>query len=793
MAGYAPSGGAGATNRTRGTWSWVNVQTVTRPLRTTPNKSKGQNYDATCGRYYIGLQQESQFNRFRQCYATNVAYTLGQWGEQEDVKLFLKDKQRSTTRVAFTHAMVQPILTRLRGAADNISVSPIAEVATQFAKTRKEEDLARALAMSLASRGSDAVAAAFAPMGISPDEEQTRMFHENIYQDELVVAITSLMKMQDVKNRMSDMKRDIAKSVALSGLAAWHCSQVGEDLVWDLCEPDEVGWDPSAIRSDFADAEYVFTCPLMSVQAIAEKFQPKADDIQALDSWANTNSSGYNQNGWPQRQPRVFTVYYTDWIHVERGYVMDGDEMTFVTINEADPDSRDGEPTWTDDDLVDPPENEYTVDWTDSEWQNRKVRRWCQVTRYVSLIPWEYLPGAINGRVDGKDGEVTVKPYNERIKEADGRRLTSILSPTGDMILDSGICKLQETNPDHTYMKGFPLKFTTWAYVAGNVIAPLTAAISPQRVMNQITSDLMYRLRKAGHNSVAVDTDALAGSTMTEQEILFALKEGDPVNLKGALTGGLNNAVRDIDTSPGTSFYQAFSLIPQIKQMVESSVGVYEQNYGAPGSANQLVGTLQLQLQQAGVMQQPFFAAIADLYRQAHQFNAQAGKQFFTRRPWLLRQMVGDAGADTLELCKNLQNEQFRIRVDLTVNSAEMKTIADNQIIPMRMQMGLLDAQTAAELMGQSFPTDVDRASRRYVKQAALAAQQQAKQQEQQQMMMAMAQEQANIDQQEMELAKMENADKQTMEKIQGKLLQPAAQAESEWLKPPDPSKSTPL
>ncbi|WP_178118963.1 hypothetical protein, partial [Pseudomonas sp. FSL A6-1183] len=57
---------------------------------------------------------------------------------------------------------------------------------------------------------------------------------------------------------------------------------------------------------------------------------------------------------------------------------------------------------------------------------------------------------------------------------------------------------------------------------------------------------------------------------------------------------------------------------------------------------DQLVGTLQLQLQQAGVMQQPFYAAIADLYRQQNQFYAQAGKQFYSRMPWILEQMTGE-------------------------------------------------------------------------------------------------------------------------------------------------------
>ena len=784
--GVVGNGGGGwVANGTRGYWSWVNVQTVVRPPRTTPNDKKDENYDAACARYYIGQQQESSVNLFRQCYATNVRYAMegpGAWGEEEDIKVFLKDQGRSTSKVAFNNPLIGPILTRLRGAADNLSVSPSAQTATQYAITRKEEDLARALAMSQAARASSVVADAFAPMGISPNEEETIAFHENTYQDQLVIAINSIMKMISVKNGLDDFKMEVAKHLALSGLCAWHCSPQGNDLVWELCEPDEVGWDPAAIRPDFADGSYVFTCPLMDVSDIAEKFQPKENIIRELDAWSNLNPSGFNQPGWPQIKPRVFTTYFRDIQYVERGYVIEDGEPTYVTINQPDRDSRDGKPKYTDKDLISPPENQWTAAWTDEEWNAKKQKRHVQVVRYCSCIPWEYLPGAITNGVS----------FNERVKGKNlDPKIAGMVSPTGDVVLASGLYPLQESNPDDTYNKGFPLKFTSWSYIAGNVVAPLTAAISPQRVMNQLTSDLMFRLRKAGHKSVAIDTDAMAGSTMSEEEILYALKEGDAVNIRGSLVGGLQNAVRDIDSSPGTSFYQAFQLIPGIKQVAESATGVYEQNYGAPGSANQLVGTLQLQLQQAGVMQQPYYKSIALLYKQVHQFNAQAGKQFFCRRPWILKQMVGDVGYFTLKLSEDLQNEQFRIEIELVPNTAEMRTLVDNQIIPMRMQMGLLDAQAAAELLGRAFPSDVDRACREYVKKAAMAQAQMAQQQQQAMMAQGLAAEKQAIDDQEMQLAQLEQKSSMEAAKLQQKMAQPSIQAEAEWLKPQEQTSTT--
>jgi ABC-type uncharacterized transport system permease subunit len=113
-----------------------------------------------------------------------------------------------------------------------------------------------------------------------------------------------------------------------------------------------------------------------------------------------------------------------------------------------------------------------------------------------------------------------------------------------------------------------------------------------------------------------------------------------------------------------------------------------------------------------------------------------------------------------------------------------MRNIVDNQMIPMRMQMGLLDAESAANLMGRAFPADVDAAQRRYIKRQAIVAQQQAEQAQQQQMAMAAAQEQQNIDQQESELAQMELQERMNQQKIMGKLAQPMVSAEAKWMEP---------
>ncbi|TXH53065.1 MAG: hypothetical protein E6Q97_14045 [Desulfurellales bacterium] len=764
----------------RGYNPWIGIQTVIRPSRLLSDAEKDEDYDNRCARYYISSQIASQVNNQRLQYYVNSAYAAGQrWGEDEDVKLFLGEGQDTTSRVALRLDVVQPMLTRIRGMADNLSTTPHVISSTRFAKRRKEDDLMRKVLMSQAAQAGPAMAAAYGQVGISPNEEQVMQQHDANWTDEFAKAVEMLIKGISDYNELDKQKKDIAKSIALSGIAAMHPSIQGTRVVWELCDPSEVGFDPSCIKGDLSDAEYVYTCPIMEVPNIAERWQPKRKQIEEIDRFPRLQAGSLGMTNWVQNKPRVFTVYWDDLQYVERGYVNDNGEVRYVTLNKKVKDPGLGDKVWTEADLVEVPDNDFTSTWTNQEIAERKQRRYASVVRYCSLIPWEYLPGGYTDRL----------PYNRR-NELDPSKRT-LVSSCGDLVLDRGIYKWQEADPDDTYKRGKPLKLSTWLLIAGNPIAPLSAAISPQRVANQVTSDLMWRLRQAGNKSVAIDTDAMAGSTMDQGDIFNALKEGNPVDLKGAIVGGLQNAVRDIDTSPGNSFYQMFSLLPQIKQFSEAATGLYEANFGAPQGQDQLVGAFQLQLQQAGVMQQPLNAAIASTIEQVHQWNAQAGRQFMINFPNVLSQLAGDMGAEVLIQAGNSQLEQFRVEVIMTSDMEKQRLIADMQTIPTLLQMGMLDPQTAAKLLGRATQYDAYREAEKFTAQMALAQQQQQEAAAMAQQQQNMAIEDAALREEENKLAEQEAKMGMESAKLQQKLMQPMAQAESEWLKPPQETQPT--
>lgn len=765
-------------NRGNQVWTWIPLAYLQPPSMTIPESQKDSAYHSSWTRYFLSRQYATWINTFRQNYAANMEYAIdNRWGEDSDVRVFLGDGPAMTSRIPFRSPLMSPMLTRMVGAVDNISITAKAEPATQyFAQARKEAKLQERMNLSFVASQGPAVAQAFAPMGVSPDEQETEQLFDMSYQDHVTRGANSLMSMLSLRNGIDQTKRPAAAFMALSGLAAFHNFINGSNIETELCEPREVGWDSSSMRPDVSDGQFMYVCPLMDVGAIAERWAPKADIIKALDFWSRMLPGGYNFNaGWPQSRPRVFTNYWKDFKKVDRGYVMKDEQIMFCTINEKNPDT--GEIEYTDADLISPPQNRYTQSWTPAEIAAKKQSRYIQVLRYCVMIPWEYLPG---GYTKGQAYSNNLKPTRPPDPSMPN------VNVAGDIVLDYGEFPLQEADPDDVFSVKFPIKISTWRNLGGNIVAPMTAARDPQRWINQITSDVAWRLRKAGGKSMIIAKEALADSNYDEQEAIMAMKEGDPMVLSASQLGGLQNASGAIDGSPGQGVFNALGMLPQAKAIAESSIGVYESNYGAPQGQDQLVGTMQLQLQQAGVMQQPYYASIADLYRQQNQFYAQAGKQFYSRMPWILEQMTGEEDMAALMETKDMQLEQFRVKIDISMDTRQLRLITDQQIIPGLMQLGMLDPVTAAQLLGRSIPDDVYAAARKYTKEAAMAAQQaqQAAQQQAQQQQMEM--EAANIDDQEAQLAKSMADDRIKEQANMIKATSPYRQSEAQWLKPPE-------
>lgn len=761
-------------------WPWLTIGAVTRPLNTTPKNKKDEAYDARCGRYYLGNILQQYRDSYIREYAANRNLAINgpsSWGSTEAIRELLGSTDNPTGRLALKYAIMQPMHTRLVGTGSGISVAAKAQATTSNVFVRKENAMYQALLRTYAAQEGPNIAEAMAPTGATPNEEETLSAFENLWTDPYARTMTDLVTAIGKRQKLEQKLAKISSHVALSGVGAVHIFPNGNYLEAEVCEPGEVGWDTSAIRPDFSDGEFCYHARLMSVQQIAEQYQPAKAKVEAIDIWAAQQSAQLNntQNiGWPQRRPRVFTVYYRDLDYVEFGYVMQDGEVTYAPINRVAPGTAEAQ--YTDKDLVDPPDDEYTKVWTPSELKMKKQVRAIQVLRYVTMIPWEYLPGALTRGTAGADIRAFEKAAPDIMKRSNGETIVQMLSPTGDLVLESGEYPLQERDPDNVFGVSFPIKFASWMYLSGMVIAPLSCIRDIQSVMNATLSDMMFRMSRAEVPTTVFDDSAVVAAGVRVEEAARNLKEGKSFGMRGALVGGIQNAIASVGTALDARFYQMFNILDQLYMMAQNTTGIYDQNFGAPAGADALVRVKELQSRQSGVMLKPFIDAVGNVIEQVYQFDAQAGKYFFSKRPWALKQMVGDKGAEAIILSQDFTDEQFRVEIVLTADAEQRRELA-NQMVLQDMQMGLLDQQEAAQLRGRALPEDVYEAERRFTKRMAEAAKMQQQQQQQAMEQQLIAQQQASIDEEEKQLAQEATEAGLEQEKLQRKSAQPMMQA----------------
>ena len=110
-----------------------------------------------------------------------------------------------------------------------------------------------------------------------------------------------------------------------------------------------------------------------------------------------------------------------------------------------------------------------------------------------------------------------------------------------DVVLASGEYEWGETNPSQQESVNFPIMRCALMNISGMIVSPLTAAQTPQRVMNIVTSDVIHRLSRSGGRSPVFDKRALAGQSV--KKVAIDLKEGDPIQVDSIHAGSVSNAI----------------------------------------------------------------------------------------------------------------------------------------------------------------------------------------------------------------------------------------------------------
>lgn len=684
-------------------WPWVSISPDERkPLSWDDSKKTVDGYDLPNMRYYMGRNYGNYYDFMRACSVVNEAFVTGRlWGLRADFNSFLMDEGVTNTRQPFIFPLSQTMNTRLIGKLSRISINGKVEPIGQYATTKKEEAMARAVVMSMAAQAGPEVAKVMQEQGVSADPIKAREETEMSFVDPLQKATNMLLSGIAARNKYDEMRKHVGQNVNVSGMGCTHAFTNGSHYDWEVVDSRYVFYDVAAKRPDASDGAFCgFFKFWSSISAIAEAFNLDKAKVERLEAmvraYAPTSTDGTTAK-WPAGCPVTATGYYRDGRYIKRGFIEGPDGPELVSVDTINPDTE--KPYYTEADLIDPPQTEFT-----RNWKGKTMTRFYEYVRWIVFIPHELMPN--------KQG---AKP-EEKI---------------GDFVVTGGEYPLQECDPDHEAGVSFPLKMATWMNVGGFVVAPLTAVMSPQRIINQLTSDIVWRMSKSRSQTVFFDKKALASANMTIKQALIAYKRGDPLYGDTVHIGGAQNAVQNIGGGLDPNIFKEWELLQGFIRVAEDATGLYAQNSGAPGSANQLVGVKEMQERQEDTMTRQYFACIQSLFEQMYQFDAQAGRRFYIKHPWTLVDMVGSEGAKVLTQTKYSDLLQFRMKAALTMNPEELKQTANMMIL---QEGGLLDRKlitpiSAGKLLGKSYPEEVWPYVERDTQEMAMAQEAMAKEQ----------------------------------------------------------------
>ena len=679
-------------------WPWPTITPDDRrPLTTDEGAKTVEGYDLPNARFYMGRDYGAYYNFMRACTVVNEAFASGRmWGLRADYNSFLMDQGVTNTRQPFIFPLTQTMNTRLLGKLARISINAKAEPIGQYASSGRDRAMLKATVMSMAAQAGPEMASMMDGMGVSPDAEKTRNDIGTNFQDPLQKATNLLLASIAARNDYEAMRKHIGQNVNVSGMGAVHACVNGSHYDWEVIDSRYVFYDVNSKKPDASDGAYCgFFKFWSSPAALCEAHNLPKEKLKQLDDMVKAYAamgSDMASVKWPAGCPVTATCYYRDGRYVKRGFIQGPNGPELVSVDTINPDT--GKPFYVEADLIDPPESEFT-----RNWKGKTDTRFFEYLRYIVFVPHELMP-----KTAGSDAKAM------------------------DFIVAGGEYELQEVDPDHEARVKFPMKMGTWMNIGGFVVAPLTAVMSPQRIINQVTSDIVWRMSQAGTQVPFFDKKALASGNMTIKQALVAYKRGNPIYGDTVHVGGAQNAVQMIGGGLDPNIFKQWELLQGFMRIAEDATGLYSQNSGAPGPANQLVGVKEMQEQQEDTMTRPYFACVQGLYEQMHQFDAQAGRRFYIKRPWILEDMVGTEGAKVLTQTKYNDLLQFRLKTVVAMNPEAQREAANNMILMQGglLDRGLLDPVSAGRLLGKSFTDDLWPAIETYTQEAAIAQQRQA-------------------------------------------------------------------
>lgn len=659
-------------------------------------KNKDEEYHIKFARYCVGQANNQYQTSFVDKVMKNKNFYKGnQWIENEDLDSFFKDDtDQSRNRIKMTKNIIRPMIEQYRGNAIRMGINFRVKSISPQAINRRENKLAEALHFSKIANdknnpwGQDMKKG----MAIGDSEGETRTIFENLYIDKYVEKMNYLLDYVAERNEFQDKQVRIAEELGLSGLAVMHEYEYSGHHQFEVVKSENFFFDRSAKNYDLTDSEFMGEVIYMNVSEIFEQYQDIKDhQREAIENYAkqyrkaaietsgasNSKSGQSNQFNNSGKVP-VFKCFWKDGDVFEYGYVLDEFGYEYLTKINFTYEGED-KPRYTDKDLI----------RSNSERAKRllgdklKRRLHIDTLRMAVFIPQEIMSLG--------NSTYANKKFN-------------------DVMLEYGVVPYQETeNLDFDSVK-FPYKCYCWGYIDGEVLSPIDDAINPQRFINRMLSVTENQINNSRGSGTVID-----GTMVTDQaEVLRNMNQSKPIliNAKGR---GIQNAIGQYDSTVKQGTMVLFNIIDAVGKLTQDVTGVNEALKGESTGSDQLVGVTQLLIQRGSLMQEPFYNAITQIYKQCYQSVATRGKRIYADNERNIAMATGDEGMEVIKITKDMKLEDFRCFVKRQ-NQDEMLVESGNQMLMVLFQMGLIDDKRLSNLYGRSTPDEVGAALRRFAK-----------------------------------------------------------------------------
>jgi hypothetical protein len=658
------------------------------------SKNKDEKYHIDFARYCVGQANNELQNSFvTKSQLNKNFYKNNSWANSEDLDSFFKDDtDQSRNRIKMRKNIIRPMIEQYRGNAIRMSINFKAKSISSQAINRRESALAKQLHFSsVANDPNNPWGEKMKKQyGVGDTEQETRDIFENTYVDEYVENINYLLGYIAERNEFGEKQVRLAEELGLTGIGIMADYEYSGHQQFEVVKSENFFFDRSAKEYDLTDSEFMGELIYMNASEIFEQWPDISDDSKtAIDNYAKNYrkaaiDANDNQSMNYSGKVPVFKTYWKDADVYEYGYVKDEFGYDYLTkinhINEGE-----DKPRYTDADLIK----------SNSERAKRllgnKLKKKLSVDtlRMAIFIPQEVM--ALGGRTSQ---DVQYK----------------------DTLLEYGVVPYQETeNLDFDSVK-FPYKCYCWGYVDGEVLSPIDDAIDPQRFINRIMSITENQINNSRGSGSVIDKSMVDD----QSELLRNINQSKPIliNAKGR---GVQNAVSQYDTTVKQGTMVLFNIMDAMGKLTQEITGVNEALKGESTGSDQLVGVTQLLIQRGSLMQEPFYNALTNIYKQCYQSAASKGKRIYADNERNICIAVGDTGAKVIKISKDMKLEDFRTFIKRQ-NSDEMLIESGNQMLLTLFSIvnpdgsKIIDEKRFANLWGRSTPEEIGQALRQYAK-----------------------------------------------------------------------------